>query len=360
MSQGKRILLYSASLFVGLFFLFTGVVEAKGFLAPLLTAIILALLALPLSKIMEKSGIGRGFASFLTTFVLLLFSLGFIWLISFQIRSFVADWPEIKETMTPKLEDFKSYVFEHTPLTENDLDKSMEGEAIPFIGSAGETGTMALGFFSKTLGFLGTYFLVFIYIFFLLNYRTKFKNFIVMFFRENKKKEVKEVVDKSGTVVQQYLVGRLLLMLFLAIVYSIGLGISGVDNFILVSLIAAFLTLIPVVGNIVGFTLAMALSYLSTGDTSALIGIIITFSIAQLLEDYVLQPFIIGDKVDLHPFFVILVVIMGSALWGVIGMILAIPIMAIITIISLHVPALHPFGYLFSKKGKQKKNKNGK
>lgn len=344
-------------LFVGVYFLITGLVESKIFLAPLLTAIILAILSLPLSRIMEKAGLGRGLASFITTFALFLFSLLFIWLLSFQVRSFIDDWPEIKETMKPKIEDFKTYVFEHTPLNENDLDTSGEGEGIPFIGSPQKTGAMAFGFFSKTLGFLGTYLLVFIYIFFLLAYRSKFKKFIVLLFADERKKEVEKVVAKSATVVQQYLVGRLLLMLFLAIVYSIGLGFSGVDNFILVSIIAAFLTLIPVVGNIIGFFMAMALGYLTTGETSALIGIIITFSVAQLLEDYVLQPFIIGDKVDLHPFFVILVVILGSALWGVIGMILAIPIMAIITIISLNVSALYPFGYLFSKKD-AKKNKS--
>ena len=106
-------------------------------------------------------------------------------------------------------------------------------------------------------------------------------------------------------------------MLFLAIVYSIGLGFSGVDNFILVSIIAALLILIPELGNIISLAIAMALGYLTTGETSDLIGIIITFSIAQLLESYVLQPFIRKDKVDLHPFFVILVVILGSAVWGV-------------------------------------------
>ena len=359
MSQGKKILFYSSIIIVGTYFLFTGIVEAKVFLAPLLTAIILALLSLPLSRLLEKTGLGRGIASFITTFAILLFSLLFIWLLSFQVRSFIDDWPEIKETMKPKLEDFKTYVFDHTPLTEDDLNTSGGEKGFPFIGSPRKTGAMAFGFFSQTLGFMGTYLLVFIYIFFLLAYRTKFKNFIVMLFPEEKKKEVEGVVEKSGTVVQQYLVGRLLLMLFLAIVYSIGLGFTGVDNFILVSIIAAFLTLIPVVGNIIGFAMAMALGYLTTGETSALIGIIITFSVAQLLEDYVLQPFIIGNKVDLHPFFVILVVILGSALWGVVGMILAIPVMAIITIISLNVPALYPFGYLFSKKD-QKKSKNKK
>lgn len=355
MSQGKKILFTSTIFFVCIYFFIAGVVEAKSFLAPLLTAIILAVLSLPLTRMIEKTGIGKGLAAFITTFLLLLCTLGFMWVISLQVRSFIEDWPEIKETMNPKLENFKTYVFEHTPITKEDLDNSMKGDGLPFLGSAQKTGAMAFGFFSSILSYMGTYLLVFIYIFFLLSYRAKFKNFIVLLFPEEKKKDVKKISAKSVTVVQQYLVGRLLLMLFLGIVYSIGLGFSGVDNFILVSIIAALLTIIPVVGNIIGFTLAMALGYLTTGETSALIGIIVTFSVAQLLEDYVLQPFIIGDKVDLHPFFVILIVILGSALWGVIGMILSIPIMAIFTIIALHVPSLYPFGYLFSKNNSKKK-----
>ncbi len=356
MSQGKKILLFSTLLFVGGYFLFTGLVEAKGFLAPLLTGIILALVVLPLSRKMEKAGIGRVITSFLSTFLIFLFSLGLIWLISFQLKSFMDDWPEIKETMKPKVEQLKSFVLEQTPLTQEDMDVQGEDGEFSLMEAVPNKSGKALGFFSKAFGFLGNYLLVFIYVFFLLNYRDKFKNFIVLLFPDEKKNEVKTVVGKSGSVVQEYLVGTMLLMLFLAIVYSIGLGITGVNNFILVSLIAAFLTLIPVVGNIIGFSLALVLGYLTTGETSALIGIIITISIAQLLENYVLQPFVIGDKVDLHPFFVILAVILGGATWGIIGMILAIPVMAIITIISLNVPALHPFGFLFSKERHGKKS----
>ena len=314
------------------------------------------MVVLPLSRKMEKKGMGRGFTSFLSTFLIFLFSLGLMWLISFQVKGFIDDWPEIQETMKPKVEQLKSFVLEQTPLTEEDMEISGEGEDSSFIGAISNKSEKALGFFSQTFSFFGTYLLVFIYIFFLLNYRSKLKKFIVLLFPDEKKKEIKKVVGKSGNVVQEYLVGTSLLMLFLAIVYSIGLGITGIDNFILVSIIAAFLTLIPVVGNIIGFSLALVLGYLTTGETSALIGIIITFSVAQLLENYVLQPFVIGDKVDLHPFFVILAVILGGATWGIIGMILAIPVMAIITIISLNVPALYPFGYLFSKKAPDKKS----
>ena len=140
----------------------------------------------------------------------------------------------------------------------------------------------------------------------------------------------------------------------LAVLYSIGLGVSGVSNFILISLIAALLNILPYIGNIIGLVLALAFGYLTSGETGMLIGILITFAVAQFFESYFLEPYLVGDKVDLHPFMVILVVVLGGSIWGIMGMLLAIPILAIITIIMLHIPPLHPFGFLFSKEDSKK------
>ena len=140
-----------------------------------------------------------------------------------------------------------------------------------------------------------------------------------------------------------------MLMGLLAVLYSIGLGISGVNNFILVSVIAAVLTLIPYVGNILGFTMAVAFGFLSSGDTSVLIGIALTFTVTQFVESYVLQPFIVGDRVDVHPFFIIVSVIAGNMIWGIIGMILAIPVLGIIVVILYNIEATKPLGILLSK-----------
>lgn len=349
-SKGKKILFYSTLVILATYFLFLGLPKSKGFLAPLLTAIILSLVVLPLSRWVEKKGMKRSWASLLNTIFLFIISIGFLALVSFQIKSFVDDWSKIKENMQPKIEQLKSFVFEHTPLETSDLQQSKSGNGIPMLGAGEKQGQKALTFFNKVIGFFGTYLLTFIYIFFVLNYRHRFKEFLMRLFSDDKKQKVKDVIEKSATVTQQYLVGKLILMGILAVLYSIGLGISGVNNFILVSLIAALLTLIPYIGNIIGFGLAMAFGYLTSGDTTVLIGIILTFSIAQFVESYILEPYVVGDKVDLHPFLVILAVVLGNALWGVIGMILAIPILAIITTIFLHVPALHPFGFLLSKK----------
>ena len=267
-------------------------------------------------------------------------------LVSFQIRSFVEDWPQIEKTMDPKIEQVKDFAFKHTPLDQEDIKEAKNNSSN--MGSS--TSDKVRAFMSGLSGFIANYLLVFVYVFFLLNYRTIFKGFLLRIFPDEKRKKVKTIITKSAKVAPQYLIGKLILMGLLAILYSIGLGISGVNNFILVSVIAAVLTLIPYVGNIIGFTMAVAFGFLTSGDTTVLIGIALTFTVTQFVESYVLQPYVVGDKVDVHPFFVILAVILGNMVWGVIGMILAIPIMGIVTVVLLNIDILKPFGILFSKK----------
>ena len=350
MTKGKSILIFSTLAIVGSYFLFLGLAKAHPFLAPLFTAIILSLLLLPLSNKMERSFSNRTTASLLNTFLLFLISLGFMALISFQIKNFVDQWPKIQETMKPKIEQLKGFVLEHTPIERSTIQNSSQGSMVPLIGgSSTNSQNSAAQFFTGVLSFFGDYLLTFIYVFFILNYRHRFKEFLLRLFPDEQRKKVKSIISNSALVAQQYLMGRLLLILILAVLYAIGFGISGVNNFILISALAALFSLVPYVGNLIALFMAMAFGYLTSGELSVLIGIIITYSIAQFVESYILEPYIVGDKVDLHPFFVIIAVVIGGMIWGVIGMILAIPILAIINVVFRHIPVLHPFGFLFSK-----------
>lgn len=346
MEGNKKILFYSVSVITGIFFLVWGLLVARSVLAPLITAVILALVILPMAKWMEKR-LKRGFSSLISTFTLFIISLGFAALFSYQTKVFVDSWPEIKETMQPKVEQLKTFITGNTFLNESDLPT---GDSLPLIGDDPGDGTQIVSVFGRGTGYLGTYLLTLIYVFFMLNYRHRFRTFLLRLFPDEKHADVNQIVQQSANVVQQYLLGKLILIGLLAVTYSVGLGITGVSNFILISIVAAIFTLIPYVGNIIGFVLAMAFGYLTSGEIGVLIGILITFSVAQFFENYILEPYIVGEKVDVHPFFVILAVIVGNALWGIIGMILAVPVIGIITIVFLHVPALEPFGYLFSNK----------
>ncbi|GAA4323388.1 AI-2E family transporter [Pontixanthobacter gangjinensis] len=345
MFSRKKLLFYATALILATYFLFLGLTKAKGFFAPLLTAIILSLVVLPLAQRMEQK-MKRPVAAILNSFFLFAISVGLMALVSFQVRSFAEDWPQIKKTMEPQIEQFKNFALKHTPLDQEDIQEAKKESS----KAPSDTSEKIKTFMSGLSNFLANYLLTFVYVFFLLNYRQVFKDFIMRVFPDEKRDTVKTIITKSAKVAPQYLIGKLMLMGLLAILYSIGLGISGVNNFILVSVIAAVLTLIPYVGNVIGFTMAVAFGFLSSGDTNVLIGIALTFTITQFVESYVLQPYVVGERVDVHPFFVILSVILGNMVWGIIGMILAIPIMGIITVVLLNINDLKAFGILLSKK----------
>src|SRR5690606_8711782 len=153
----------------------------------------------------------------------------------------------------------------------------------------------------SVFGFTGDFLLTFIYIFFLVNYRRRFKLFLLKLFPQEKQSEVGRVIAETAAVAQKYLFGKFVLIIFLTVLYAIELGISGVDNFVFISILAALLSLIPYIGNLIGFVLAMAFGVASGGESGTLLGIVIVFSITQFIESYILEPYVVGDQVDIHP-----------------------------------------------------------
>ncbi|WP_159799707.1 AI-2E family transporter [Flavobacterium sp. MK4S-17] len=341
MTKGKRIIFTGAAIIAGLYFLFLGLVKAKPFLAPLVTALVLAMLMLPVSRRLEKWGIKRVYASLLNTFFLFLVSVGFVALISLQVQGFLSDWDKARQKIMPHIEQIEQAVYKNTPIEKEDL--KLGNSASP-----GAIGKQAITFINKFYSFAGDYLLTFIYTFFLLNYRSKFRKFILKLFPAEKQAEADKVLKDTAGITQGYLYGKFLLMLFLAVLYAVGMGLTGVSNFIVISLLAALLSIIPYIGNIIGFIIALGLGYVTDGDTTALIGIVATFFVVQFIESYFFEPYVVGDNVDLDPLMTILAVVAGSLLWGVIGMILSVPVLGMINIVFKHVGPLKPFAYLFS------------
>lgn len=112
------------------------------------------------------------------------------------------------------------------------------------------------------------------------------------------------------------------------VIYAIGLLISGIDLAIVVGLSAGFLALVPYLGTIVGIGVASALALLKFGFSWHIVAVWATFGVAQVVEGVYLTPKVLGDKVGLHPLVVMLAVIVGGSIFGVPGMLLAIPVTA--------------------------------
>ena len=92
------------------------------------------------------------------------------------------------------------------------------------------------------------------------------------------------------------------------------------------------------------------------GDFNLVIGIFITYAIVQFIQTYLLEPLVVGSQVNINPLFTIISLVAGEILWGIPGMVLAIPLLGIGKIICDHVESLQPVGYLI---GEDEKKKSG-
>ncbi|SFA85484.1 AI-2E family transporter [Algoriphagus aquimarinus] len=366
--KAKEILLSLALLILGTYFLIKGLVISTSFLVPIAFASLLTLICIPLSRKMEIIGISRGLASFLCVVVSFVSFLAFFWVISAQISNISERWPEAKKTLKPKLESTQQFIREKTGIStqeqmkliygateenpESSTSEKPQADKLPDNSEADSSELLTQGAKKKIgiivmdfFGFLGSAMLTFIYLFFFLFYRRKVKLSILKFFDPEKRSQAQEVMGQSIQLSVNFLVGRLTLILFLAIIYSAGLMIAGVDNAILISLIAAVLSLIPYLGVIIGYVLAISMTAFSGAETWSLMIVTFTYGLAQFIESYILEPYVVGDKVNLNPLITIVVVVLGGSVWGVSGMILSIPLAGILKIIFDATDALKPLGY---------------
>ncbi len=347
MKNRRDIILYLTLSVVALFFLFYGLVLAKPFLAPFFTAMVLALLMIPIARKLERWGAPRVLASLSSTLILLLVAAGFLTMVFFQLKNFSDNWEEIQYTLETRVEEMGDYLEEKTPIPREVLPgNSINGDKNR---SAEENQEQAFRFLWAVLGYMTQALIVMVYLFLFIHFRKRCRVFILRFFPKKERERASCMISKAAAVSRSYLAGKLLLMVFLTLLYFTGLYISGLENALFISMVAALLSIIPVVGNLFGYFIALAVALLSDGSIGTLIGITLTFGLAQFIDTYILQPIVLGNKVNVHPVFIILTAVLGYLVWGIIGLVLAIPLFGMIAVICRYIPALNPFGYLFSR-----------
>ena len=163
-------------------------------------------------------------------------------------------------------------------------------------------------------------------------------------------------MHQAQKVAQEYLGGLSLMIVSLWIMYGIGFSIAGVKNAIFFAIICGLLEIVPFVGNLTGTALTLAMSLVQGGDMGLVIGILITYGTVQFIQTYLLEPLVVGAEVNINPMATIVGLVAGELLWGIPGMILAIPLMGVGKIICDHIPALEPYSYLI---GQEKKEGSG-
>lgn len=152
---------------------------------------------------------------------------------------------------------------------------------------------------------------------------------------------VVRLTRECDAVLAQFLRGQLLVMLGLAFIYTIGLWIVGLDSAFLIGMLAGLVSFVPYLGFIVGIVLAGFAALIQYGDAVHLLYVVAVFGVGQLIEGFVLSPWLVGDRIGLHPVAVIFAVMAGGQLFGFFGVLLALPVAAVVLVLLRHSQELY-------------------
>jgi predicted PurR-regulated permease PerM len=141
------------------------------------------------------------------------------------------------------------------------------------------------------------------------------------------------LAHETDDVLGAFLRGQILVMIALGILYSVGLGIVGLEYAIAIGIISGLVSFVPYLGFVIGIGLAGLTVVLEPDPFWRLLGVVATFSIAQFIEGSLLTPKLVGDRIGLHPVFVIFAVAAGGQLFGFFGILLALPIAAVLWVL---------------------------
>jgi len=230
------------------------------------------------------------------------------------------------------VENLYRQVTDYFGLSSRDIEESIKESKIfakfdfgfipNFLNSfVGILGSLSIGLFS----------VLFIAFFFLKDSKL-FEDGLMVFLPDNKESRFQKSIDTIKDLLSRYFVGLVFQILILFIIYSIVLIIFGIENAIVIAFLCALLNLIPYVGPLIGGVLILVLSMTSNlgEDFSTVIlpktsYVMIGFIIGQLIDNFVSQPQIFSKSVKSHPLEIFLVIIIGGLLFGVVGMIIAVP-----------------------------------
>lgn len=333
-----------------LFLIFTGLYFAKPFLVPLCFAALLAMLFVPLCQRLERAGLGRPLATLVCVLAFLTVIAGIVTLVTWQVTDLTSDLGNVQQKGKEMLEEVKDFVSKTFGVAPDQQEKIIEEQ------SKNTNGAIA-GMGSYLLGFLVDFILVLVYMFLFIHSRSHLKKFIIMLVPRQSVSNAEDAITNIQKVTQQYLVGLSLMIVCLWILYSIGFSILGLKNAFFFAILCGLLETVPFVGNLTGNLLAALMAITQGGGMNMVIGILIVYALIQFFQTYLLEPLVVGAEVNINPLFTIIVLVIGELIWGIPGMVLAIPLLAIVKIICDHIEPLKPYGFLI---GSKKRKRGGR
>jgi AI-2 transport protein TqsA len=328
---------------LGLVLFFYILFVLEGVLVPFCFSILIAILLNPIYNKLLNLKFNKILAIVIVLLISVIIVTALFIFISSQLANFGDMWPELKQKSQSIFHDaqvsFRRY-FKVSIYKQDQLIKKSFENAQQYIGAT----------LSSIFGIIGVIVLIPIYIFLILYYKPLLLNFIYEAFDAKNGGKVGEVLKETKSAIQSYVMGLLLETLIVAAMNSIALLILGVDYAILIGIIGAILNLVPYIGGIIAIAIPVLMATITMDGYSTQLLIIGAYGVIQFIDNNIVMPRVVSSKVSVNALVSIISVLLGNMLWGVGGMFLSIPFVAVLKIVFDKIDGLKPWGKLLGTK----------
>lgn len=324
---------------IGLYLSFYIAALLQDVVVPFAFAGLIAILLNPVYTFLQKKKLNKILAIILTILLAVMVIAGLMFFLSSQIAQFGEMLPQLETKVMSLLREVQTWLTAQFGLSEQ-KQMSMAKDAV-------SGGKAYVGQTLNTLmGLLSFIVLIPLYVFLLLFYKPLILNFIFEVFEEDNADQVAEILQETKGAVQSYIVGLMIETSIVAVLNSTALLILGVKYAILLGVIGAILNLIPYLGGIIAISLPVLMSLITGDSMTTPLLVVGAYVLIQFADNNIIVPRIVSSKVSVNALISIIVVLLGGSLWGVSGMFLSIPFVAVLKIIFDRIEGLKPWGKL--------------
>lgn len=320
--------------------------EGREILFPFLFAIFFAFLLMPLEVFIYKLVPFKAVSITGSVLLVLGVVIGIGFIFGYQLIQIISDMNSIQQQLQDGVQAVIDFIEKKLPFmkptdpqTMDEIMGKLFDAPMQFVGAGITSGA----------GFLFNTAITIIYTIFILIYRGAFHDFLMIQFAKDKRTELEAILDQSVHLIQRYLVGMVTVVIILAVLNCTGLLIIGVEHAVFWGVLAACLVIIPYIGTTLGGILPFLYSLATAEYSWQPWAVIIMYVIIQQVEGNFITPKIVGSSVRINPFFALIGIVIMGALMGIGGIILAIPIMAILKLVAQQIDVLKPLALLMDK-----------
>jgi predicted PurR-regulated permease PerM len=311
-------------------------------------AAVLALVFMPCCVWLERQGMKKIFASIICGLIFIFIMAGIIALLIWHVKSIAGNLSDLGHNLSSLAGRAQQYLHDKLGLAtpkQGELLTSPQPETVGGSNMAKTVTTIMSVLANIAINLI----LIVVYMIMLLCQRHRFKEFVLSLVPVDTQSQTKMILIRSVRVVQHYLFGLGVVIACLWVMYSIGFSVIGIKNAIFFAILCGLLEIVPFVGNLTGSTLTSLMALSQGGGFSMVLGVLGTYALIQFIQFYIISPLVMRAQLNINPLFTIFILIAGELIWGIPGMILAIPFLGIAKILFDNIKPLQPLGCLIGR-----------